>query len=361
MAERKQRSARLMAVAAKEPHMKFWPARILVAVPLGLALTLVASGYAPGQPNNDIQSRAAQLEKDLDASNGRVAALSQQLDEAQKRVDEAEAKVADADARIKVAQDEISRIKAMINERAALLYKIAGAAGPFDAINTKNANDLSARSKYSALAANHDDALVNELTAAKQDVAARRDTADKARAEAAAERDSVAQAKADAESAAADQTKLLDQVKGDIEQALRSQTAARAATAPKVSGVPPLGNGGGGAAAAYAQAQVGKPYCNTSPDRFGPGCYDCSGLTYMAWRAGGLEIPKISGAQGSAFPHVNVSDLQPGDLITTSSWSAHVGIWVSGGYVHATTYRNNPNAIRYVGGTGGIVDAVRPR
>src|SRR6266516_4047299 len=111
-------------------------------------------------------------------------------------------------------------------------------------------------------------------------------------------------------------------------------------------------------AAAFAQAQVGKPYCNTGA-RFGPDCFDCSGLTTSAWRAGGLEIPTVSGAQGSAFPHVDLGSLQPGDLITTSSWSAHVGIWVGGGYVHATSYRNNPNAVKFVGGTG-IVDAVRP-
>jgi cell wall-associated NlpC family hydrolase len=104
---------------------------------------------------------------------------------------------------------------------------------------------------------------------------------------------------------------------------------------------------------------VGKPYCNTS-ERFGPTCFDCSGLTTSSWRAGGLDIPTTSGAQGAAFPHVDLGSLQPGDLITTSSWSAHVGIWVGGGYVHATSYRNNPNAVKFIAGTGGVVDAVRP-
>ena len=168
----------------------------------------------------------------------------------------------------------------------------------------------------------------------------------------------LAAAKAEADSAASTQQKLLDQVKGQIEAELRNQTAARAASAPKVSGPGPLGSGGAGAAVSFAQAQVGKSYCNTG-DRFGPDCYDCSGLTYMSWRAGGLEIPKVSGAQGSAFPHVDTGSLQPGDLITTSSWSAHVGIWVGDGYVHSTSYRNNPNAVKFIPG-GSVVDAVRP-
>jgi cell wall-associated NlpC family hydrolase len=324
--------------------MKLRPTRIVAVLTFGLALTLLFPGYATGQPTTDIRAKAAQLEKDLNASNQQVAALGQQLQAAQAKVDE-------ADARVKVAQDGINRIKSMINGRAASIYKLAGAAGPFDALNAQDAQDLTTRSKYTDLANSSDESLVQQLAASRAEL-------DKARAEATAERDAVAAAKAEADSAASTQQKLLDQVKGDIEAELRNQTAARAAGAPRVSGPGPLGSGGAGAAVAFAQAQVGKSYCNTG-DRFGPDCYDCSGLTYMSWRAGGLEIPKVSGAQGSAFPHVDTGSLQPGDLITTSSWSAHVGIWVGGGYVHATSYRNNPNAVKFIPG-GSVVDAVRP-
>jgi cell wall-associated NlpC family hydrolase len=116
----------------------------------------------------------------------------------------------------------------------------------------------------------------------------------------------------------------------------------------------PSASGGAGAAVAFAQAQVGKPYCYAGA---GPDCYDCSGLTMRAWQAGGLSLPHFSGAQGSMFPRVPVSQLQPGDLITTSSWGAHVGIWVGGGYVHAT---HTGDFIKYVAGSGSVVDAVRP-
>jgi peptidoglycan DL-endopeptidase CwlO len=324
--------------------MTFRPTRILAVLTFGLALTLLFPGYATGQPTTDIRAKAAQLEKDLNASNQQVAALGQQLQVAQAKVDE-------ADARVKVAQDGINRIKSIINGRAASIYKLAGAAGPFDALNAQDAQDITTRSKYTDLANSSDESLVQQLAASRAEL-------DKARAAVAAERDGVAAAKAEADSAASTQQKLLDQVKGDIEAELRNQTAARAAGAPKVGGPGPLGSGGAGAAAAFAQAQVGRPYCNTGA-RFGPDCFDCSGLTTSSWRAGGLDIPTVSGAQGSAYPHVDTGSLQPGDLITTSSWSAHVGIWVGGGYVHATSYRNNPNAVKFIPG-GSVVDAVRP-
>jgi cell wall-associated NlpC family hydrolase len=324
--------------------MTFRPTRMLAVLTFGLALTLLFPGYATGQPTTDIRAKAAQLEKDLNASNQQVAALGQQLQAAQAKVDE-------ADARVKVAQDGINRIKSIINGRAASIYKLAGAAGPFDALNAQDAQDITTRSKYTDLANSSDESLVQQLAASRAEL-------DKARAAVAAERDGVAAAKAEADSAASTQQKLLDQVKGDIEAELRNQTAVRAAGAPKVGGPGPLGSGGAGAAAAFAQAQVGKPYCNTGA-RFGPDCFDCSGLTTSSWRAGGLDIPTVSGAQGSAYPHVDTGSLQPGDLITTSSWSAHVGIWVGGGYVHATSYRNNPNAVKFIPG-GSVVDAVRP-
>src|SRR5512132_3352894 len=280
--------------------MTFRPTRILAVLTFGLAFTLLFPGYATGQPTTDIRAKAAQLEKDLNAANQQVATLGQQLQAAQAKVDE-------ADARVKAAQDGINRIKSMINGRAASIYKLAGAAGPLDALNAQDAQDLTTRSKYTDLANSSDESLVEQLAASRAEL-------DKARAEATAERDAVAAAKAEADSAASTQQKLLDQVKGDIEAELRSQTASRASSAA-TGGPPPIGSGGAGAAAAFAQAQVGKPYCNTGA-RFGPDCFDCSGLTTSSWRAGGLDIPTVSGAQGSAFPHVDLGSLQPGDLIT---------------------------------------------
>jgi peptidoglycan DL-endopeptidase CwlO len=347
-----------MAVAVKEKHhMKLRPVRIVTILALGLGLTLVSPGLGQAQPNNDIQARAAQLEKDLNASNQKVATLGQQLAEIQTRIDDAEARIADADARMQPAREEIGRIKSLINGRAASIYKVAGGSGPFDALNADDAKDVTARSKYTDVAANHDAGLIDQLNAAKRDLQDQRDLADKARAEASDQRDAVAPAKAAAEAAAADQQRLLDQVEGEMATTLGASTATRAVG--KVGGPPPVGSGGAGAAVSFAQAQVGKPYCNTG-ERFGPNCFDCSGLTHSSWRAGGLDIPTVSGAQGSAYPHVSLGALQPGDLITTSSWSAHVGIWVGDGYVHATSYRNNPNAVKFVGGSGGVVDAVRP-
>jgi peptidoglycan DL-endopeptidase CwlO len=217
--------------------------------------------------------------------------------------------------------------------------------------------------------------LIDDLDAAQAELESEQAAAESARNEAAAERDELSAARDDAEAAGAEQQGLLDQVTGELKAELRRMTQERVQNAPQVpppadapdgpdgggpSGPPPPGSGGGGAAAGYAYAQVGKAYCATS-ERFGPNCFDCSGLTYSSWQVGGLTIPLVSGTQGAAYPHVPLSQLQAGDLITTTSWDAHVGIWVGNGYVHASNSAPYPQGgIKFVSGSGSVIDAVRP-
>lgn len=362
--------------------MKVRHVRLLPVLAIALAAPAVAAAPAPGAPIDDLRAEAEELNAELEANGAEIARLGEELDAAQARLDRARAIVADSEERIDAAEARIRELKALIAERAAAVYRTAGTDVPLDIINTENANDAGARAKYTDTARARDDALVAELRTAKEDLEQEKAEAERARTQAQRERDEIAATKAAADAAAEEQQALLGQVEGEIEEMLRQITREQAAAAPPApaaddgddgdgdggdgdsadapapgGGPPPLGHGGAGAAVSYASAQVGKPYCSTNPERFGPNCYDCSGLTHSAWKAGGLTIPTVSGAQGSAYPRVPLDQLQPGDLITTSSWGAHVGIWVGGGYVHAT---KPGDVAKFVGGSGSVVDAVRP-
>ena len=74
-------------------------------------------------------------------------------------------------------------------------------------------------------------------------------------------------------------------------------------------------------------AQLGKPYCYAG---VGPSCYDCSGLTMMAWAQAGVSMSHGSYDQLASFPRVSMDQLQPGDLVY---WDSHVGIYVGNGSV----------------------------
>jgi cell wall-associated NlpC family hydrolase len=94
--------------------------------------------------------------------------------------------------------------------------------------------------------------------------------------------------------------------------------------------LPPGASQRGPIAARAAMALQGRPYCwgGTGPD-----CYDCSGLTYTAWRAAGLTIPRTSDLQHEKLRAVGLHELVPGDIL----WRpGHVGLYVGNGWaIHA--------------------------
>jgi peptidoglycan DL-endopeptidase CwlO len=331
----------------------------------GLALAALTAGTAFAEPADDLRAQAQQLEQQLATNGAQVTALGEQLNAAQLQVDDAQARAENAKVRIVETKTEITRLEDLVDLRAVAIYQSAGVATSFDILDTDNASEANVRLKYGEIASRRDNELVNDLAAAKKDLRFEQSQADQTRASAAIERDRLTQAKAEADAAAAQQRRLLDQVKGELAELVRQEQERRAASAAQASAAPASGrtawdgpapspNGGAGAAVAFAQAQLGKPYEYAAS---GPDTYDCSGLTMRAWQAGGLSLPHYSGAQAAMFPRVQLDQLAPGDLITTSSWSAHIGIWVGGGYIHAT---HTGDVIRHVGGSGSVVDAVRP-
>ena len=105
-----------------------------------------------------------------------------------------------------------------------------------------------------------------------------------------------------------------------------------------------------------ALAQVGKPYVwgGTGPDG-----YDCSGLTWSAYQAAGVNIPRTSKMQSTAGVPVAKADLQPGDLIFFYDPVSHVGMYIGDGQmVHSSTY-GQPVAVVPVDSMSGYNSARR--
>jgi len=61
--------------------------------------------------------------------------------------------------------------------------------------------------------------------------------------------------------------------------------------------------------------------------------FDCSGLTMYVYAQLGIELPHYAAAQWQMLPHVDASQLEPGDLVffePRSSGPGHVGIFAGG-------------------------------
>ncbi|WP_435113602.1 C40 family peptidase [Nocardiopsis synnemataformans] len=71
-------------------------------------------------------------------------------------------------------------------------------------------------------------------------------------------------------------------------------------------------SGAGRRAVEWALEQLGKPYVWGGS---GPDAFDCSGLVMRAWEAAGVSIPRVTTDQFAHGTHVDLSQIQPGDLL----------------------------------------------
>jgi cell wall-associated NlpC family hydrolase len=111
-------------------------------------------------------------------------------------------------------------------------------------------------------------------------------------------------------------------------------------------------------AVAFALRQRGKPYRWGAE---GPDAFDCSGLTWAAWQAAGVTIPRTAAGQLAGLPRVR-GRLRPGDLLiyrTDGPSKRHVAMVVGPGRMIEAPGRGIP--IRATGIRLSWLGAVRPR
>jgi cell wall-associated NlpC family hydrolase len=110
-------------------------------------------------------------------------------------------------------------------------------------------------------------------------------------------------------------------------------------------------------AVAFALRQRGKPYRWGAE---GPHAFDCSGLTWAAWQAAGVTIPRTAAGQLADLPRVR-GRLLPGDLLIYPSRGPsrrHVAMVVGRGRMVEAQGRGIP--VRSTSLRRGYLGAVRP-
>jgi hypothetical protein len=145
-------------------------------------------------------------------------------------------------------------------------------------------------------------------------------------------------------------------------QVLRGVVAGRLPNLPTIRLPGPAPAAGGesaraGRAVAFALGQRGKPYRWGAE---GPLAFDCSGLTWAAWRVAGVTIPRTAAGQLAGLPRIR-GRLQPGDLLIYRSRGPsrrHVAMVVGRGRMVEALGRGIP--VRVTSIRGGWLGAVRP-
>jgi peptidoglycan DL-endopeptidase CwlO len=353
-------------------------ARHLTTLGLVLGLALGATAFAApagATPASDLASKTAQakqLASEIDANSNRADVLDEQYLQAQSAVAAANSQIVSAEAGISSARSQETTLRSRLGGRAALLYMGAGSGDPIG-IDATSVQELGSRAKYSAAAAQTDDKMISQLSVLDEQLQIQTHDLQKVKQEAQKRQDEANGARHDVEQANEKLQHLLSNTKSDIKTLAATieqqrEQAAEAATRARVqaqaaqeaaarsaansnrgggssssghslgvsdTGIAPANlpapSGGATAAIAYAQAQIGKPYVYAGD---GPGSFDCSGLTMMAWKQAGVAMNHGSQSQYNSFPHVPIDQLQPGDLVffgDTGPTNHHVGIVVGPG------------------------------
>jgi cell wall-associated NlpC family hydrolase len=321
---------------------------------------------AGASPQGDLLSKTAQarrLEAQISANADQSDILDEQYLQARGAVADMNRQIATAEAGIASAHKQQAGLRARLGGRAALLYIGAGSGDPlgFDATNVQ---ELGARAKYGEAAAETDDRMIDKLKVLDEQLGIQTQDLEKVKAEAEKRQNEADTARQALDKINATVQQLLSSTKADIRvlankietqriaaeaaaQRARFQAAAAQAAAAAQNngggistnsadtgvdpGSIPAPSGGAAAAVAYARQQIGKPYQYAGT---GPGSFDCSGLTMMAWAQGGVSMSHGSQSQYLSFPKVPISALQPGDLVffgSSGPSNHHVGLYIGGG------------------------------
>jgi peptidoglycan DL-endopeptidase CwlO len=372
------------------------------------ALATPFTGVSPAaaSPQDQLaqkKAEAAKLEAQISAADDRISVLDEQYNQTQLAIDKANEGIRDTQGRLDAAEARTGQIRSELSSRAAALYVGAANGTPVDALDAKDVQEIGSRSKYGSAAANEDDALIDELKVAKEQLAGARTEYAKSRDKAQSKKAQLHDTRAQIAATQDHQQSLLNQTKGQIsglvqkiaaqkaaadqarakarwERQVAAQRAAQAAQSQSSrhssGGSSSTGGGGGGGgggdccqstyvgppvhapgsaaqiAVNTAMAQLGKPYQYAAA---GPGSFDCSGLTMFAWAAAGVGLPHSSAAQYASLPHVSQSQIAPGDLVFFGSPIHHVGMYIGGGQMvnapHTGTVVKVQSAFRsdYVG------------
>jgi len=303
-------------------------AGIMTTVTAGLAATgllVITGGVAVASP----QVTPAQVQKKLSQLTAKQRKLDQQLDQVKQELTAANQRLAVVQRWEARDARQFASMRGQIGQIAAQAYEQGSLNSSIALLTSGKPQQILNQSSMLLELSSANNAEMNKFLAAARAVSSTKEAATRTRA-------GILQLKKNI----AGRLKVLNGLVAKEKSLLAQLTPVqRKVTGPGGGGgggggggnPPPPVSGAAGKAVAYAYAQVAGhcPYVwgGTGPCSSG---FDCSGLVMQAWAAAGVSIPRTSEAQWAGLPHVNQSDMQPGDILVFSG-ASHVGMFVGHG------------------------------
>ncbi len=321
----------------RSPIRRAHALRALAVATLALPLAMLSTSgqWAAASP-----AKIDQLESQLKQLNQQSDQLVEQYLQAKLQLKQTESMLGSLRADAEQASRALQDAQARLGARAAAAYMQGPGNNLSAVLDSTDPSDTLDRVQVLDLLARDDGDLMDTLKVAGDNYQARKRALEASQRQQAQQVAALDAKKRQIDGTVARTEQLLAQVKA-ADRARVLAAANNGGSGGSTSGQPPPSfpnvpvSGGAAKAVAYAKAQVGKPYAFGAS---GPGSFDCSGLTMMAWAQAGISLPHSSSAQYGATMRVSASQLQPGDLVFYYSPISHVAIYVGGGQQVAATH-----------------------
>ena len=328
-------------------------ARVTVAALLVVVLALLApatSDAAPSKRQQRIESfrrQVAAARVKLDALNQRQDALDEQYLQAVASVRGTEQRLAAARHAARTARGAAARARRDLSARAKAAYEGAGSSLG-ELLGARSFGEFSDRLQFMNQIAAGDAAAVSRATVAGQRALWTTGALRSALADNRAALATATTKRGELQGTVGAQEHLLGSLQERLRIALipppppkppappQVQQPGSAPGSPPPPGLPPPPAPNPRAQealnAAYSVIGVRYTYAGASPATG----FDCSGLTMWSWAHAGVSLPHSAAMQYSVLPHIDRSQLQPGDLLFFYTPIHHVAMYVGGGrMIHA--------------------------
>ena len=256
--------------------------RSLVRACLALAVlvgtTSASVGTGSAGPIEDKRAEAARIAAQLDAGAAQVTQLSKQNDRAKGQLGATETALAEATAQANAADSHLHQTQNALANQAVDAYVHGGSAGLLAALTTSDGSDLLIRKQYASLAAGVDQQALDDMRAAREDLATRRAALHRLMGVRAAAVHQLDQRTAALTQAQNSETTLLGQVQGQLAALVAADQARRDAEAAARAKVAADAAAAAARAAAAAHSQAPTPRTFTGWPPMPPGWQPLGGV-----------------------------------------------------------------------------------
>jgi cell wall-associated NlpC family hydrolase len=312
--------------------------RFRTTVAAGLACALFP--WAPAtadidQQIQDVQTQLSQLQQ-------QAAAAAEQVNEATLKWQEAQQAVATKQAELASTQQSLATQQANLNQVVSQIYRNGGIDPTLLMLASDRPSSLLATLDTARIIASTQNGVLERTQATEQQMQRDEIALQKAEKKADKARNDIIDAKAAIDEKVAESTALLSELQAEqqrqlAEELARQQEQQQQQAETAVEQVTQLPESTTKPVVEYAIKQVGKKFEQGAD---GPDAFDSSGLVKAAWAQSDVTLPHSVQRQFDKTERIDITALQPGDIVFLYGTGEHAGLYTGDGYfVHAKSPR----------------------